>query len=95
MIIAPTQSSALAETSRLDARYFAAPAVRIRTVLANSAGVVLRRLGGVDGFGQVRAPARFKRTYATAGEEFVPYLRPYDVFEFLPPEGRSAVDQSH
>ncbi len=29
-------------------------------------------------------PARFARTYATADEPSVPYLRPYDVFDYVP-----------
>lgn len=86
MIVAPTRSSALLDGDRLDARYFASPAVRIRTLFADSPGVELRRIGGEDGYADVRAPSRFKRTYAVEGENFVSYLRPYDVFEFLPPE---------
>ncbi len=86
MIVAPTRSRALLESDRLDARYFASPAVRVRTVLASSPDVELRRIGGSTGYADVRAPSRFKRTYAVPGEDFVSYLRPYDVFEFLPPE---------
>jgi len=83
MIVAPVRSPALTEGVRLDAGYFAAPAVRIRTMLAKATGVQLRR---IDEVGTVRAPSRFKRTYAVPGEQFVSYLRPYDVFEYLPPE---------
>ena len=43
----------------------------------------LREIGS---YGAVYAPSRFKRAYAVPGEDFVPYLRPYDVFEYLPPE---------
>lgn len=85
MIIAPTRSNALLTTTRLDARYFAAPAVRIRTSLNGLEDVELRTLGGPDGYARVRAPGRFKRTYAVEGEDFVSYLRPYDIFDFLPP----------
>lgn len=83
MKIAPVRSAALLEGNRLDARYFAAPAVRIKVVLANAAEVELRTVGD---FSSVRAPARFKRAYAAPGEKYISYLRPYDVFEFLPPE---------
>lgn len=83
MKIAPVRSAAVIESDRLDARYFAAPAVRIKVVLANAPEVDLR---AISEYAKVRAPARFKRAYAAPGEEFIPYLRPYDVFEFLPPE---------
>lgn len=86
MIVALIQAQALFAGRRLDAKYFASPAVRIRAVLADNPGVTLRRIGGDGGIATVFAPKRFKRTYAVEGEEFVPYLRPYDVFEFFPPE---------
>ncbi|ETA93372.1 hypothetical protein O984_09405 [Mycobacterium avium 05-4293] len=40
----------------------------------------------IGDYATVFAPGRFKRSYAVPGEEYVPYLRPYDVFEYLPPE---------
>ena len=83
MKIAPVRSSDLFAGNRLDARYFAAPAIRIKTVLRDASDVELR---AVNDYADVRAPARFKRAYAAPGEEYVSYLRPYDVFEFLPPE---------
>lgn len=95
MIIAPTHSRDLLESTRLDARYFAAPAIRIRTSLAGLKDVELRTLGGAQGYASIREPGRFKRTYAAEGEDFVSYLRPYDVFEFLPPEAdRLSVHQT-
>lgn len=88
MIVAAVRSESLFEVegTRLDARYFSAPAVRIRSALGGSSGIQLRPIGGEGGLAQVTAPSRFKRTYAAAGEEYVSYLRPYDVFEYLPPE---------
>lgn len=83
MKLAPIRSQALLERNRLDARYFAAPAVRIKVVLESADEVELRAVGE---YADVRAPSRFKRAYAAPGEEYVSYLRPYDVFEFLPPE---------
>lgn len=83
MKIAPVRSGTLLESNRLDARYFAAPAVRIKVVLENAPEVELRAVGD---YSDVRAPSRFKRAYAAPGEEYISYLRPYDVFEFLPPE---------
>ncbi|WP_125615845.1 hypothetical protein [Actinomadura sp. WAC 06369] len=32
----------------------------------------------------ISAPKRFKRVYATSAEESLPYLRPYDIFDYLP-----------
>lgn len=83
MKLAPIRSAALVEGNRLDARYFAAPAVRIKVVLRSSDEVELRTVGD---YAEVTAPSRFKRAYAAPGEEYISYLRPYDVFEFLPPE---------
>lgn len=40
-----------------------------------------RRLGDIA---RLWGPSRFKRVYATADEERVPYLRPYDIFDYLP-----------
>lgn len=83
MRLAPVRSAAVIENSRLDARYFAAPAVRIKDALRSSTEVELRAVGD---YAKVTAHARFKRAYAAPGEEYISYLRPYDVFEFLPPE---------
>lgn len=83
MKLAPVRSAALREGNRLDARYFAAPAVRIKILLQGAAEVDLR---AVSDYAKVRAPSRFKRAYSAPGEEYISYLRPYDVFEFLPPE---------
>ena len=83
MKIAPVRSGALLERSRFDAKYFASPAVRIKVVLGKAPEVELR---AVDEYAVVAAPSRFKRAYAAPGEDYISYLRPYDVFEFLPPE---------
>ncbi|WP_157845498.1 hypothetical protein [Kitasatospora phosalacinea] len=81
MIVTSTRAGELLNSSRLDARYHTAPAVMIRGALAGLADVELKTLGD---YANVRAPGRFKRTYAADGEEFVSYLRPYDVFDYLP-----------
>ena len=81
MIVTSTKTGELLNSSRLDARYHTAPAVMIRNALAGLTDVELRTLGD---YAKVRAPARFKRTYAADGEDFVSYLRPYDVFDYLP-----------
>lgn len=79
---ATTGASDLLAAGRLDAAYFLDAGYRIRRTL--SASTIRSR--SVDSLGDVYAPSRFKRTYAVPGEASVSYLRPYDVFEFLPPE---------
>lgn len=78
-----TVSRDLLDSGRLDAAYFLDDAGAIRASLANGGVHVLTAISSI---GQTYAPSRFKRTYAVEGEDFIPYLRPYDVFEFLPPE---------
>lgn len=73
----------LREAGRIDAEYFLDGAGAIRSALRVNTGLTRKLLGEM---GTAYAPSRFKRTYAVDGEEFVSYLRPYDVFEFLPPE---------
>jgi hypothetical protein len=68
----------------MDPQYFLSPGVRARArlELAKKAGAHLERLGD---YGPCWKPQRFKRIYAARSEEdAVPYLRPYDVFEYLP-----------
>lgn len=66
---------------RIDARYVvdgvAAMRERLSTVASN-------RL--ISSMGIAAMPARIKKVEATAAEKAVPYLRPYDVFEYLPPQ---------
>ncbi|MFF5207817.1 hypothetical protein [Streptosporangium sp. NPDC000396] len=81
MIVTSTKAGELLASGRLDARYHTAPAMMIRDALAGLADVELRTLGD---YASVWAPGRFKRTYAADGEEFISYLRPYDVFDYLP-----------
>lgn len=76
-------SADLIDVGRLDAGYYLSGAGAIRTRIAAARGVSRRT---IDSFAQVYAPGRFKRTYAVPGEDSVSYLRPYDVFEYLPPE---------
>lgn len=71
---------------RLDSHYYLAPGVAVRDQIAaaQAAGVETRTLGGSGGLAEVWQPSRFKRAYAADGEPAVAYLRPYDVFEYLP-----------
>jgi len=68
---------------RLDAAFFAASGVEAsdRVALLEAAGVPMRPLGS---FARVWDPARFARAWAAPREEGLPYLRPYDVFDYLP-----------
>lgn len=71
---------------RLDSNYYLAPGVEARDRLhhAQASGLRLRQVGTHSGVTGVWQPKRFKRTYAADGEDSVSYLRPYDVFEYLP-----------
>ena len=83
MKYANVDSSTLRENSRIDAKYYLSPAMRIKASIKTGGSVTGERLGD---YAHVFQPSRFKRVYAVPGESFVPYLRAYDVFEFLPPE---------
>lgn len=73
--------------TRLDAAYFLSPGVAAteRLAILKAAGLKTVTVGGTHGLGTVRPTTRSKRVYAAPGEEGgVPYLRPYDVFDYLP-----------
>lgn len=86
MIIAPVRSQVAFSEGRLDAKYYCSPGVLAneRVQMLGASGVVLRTVGGDGGLGQVGATSRTRRVYAAQGEESLPYLRPYDVFDYLP-----------
>src|SRR5437870_6377295 len=74
-------------TGRIDTRYFLAPPAGAgeRVNHLRAAGVRFVKLGARDGLqARVWAPQRFKRAYAASAEQRVPYLRPHDVFNYLP-----------
>jgi hypothetical protein len=68
---------------RLDAKYFLSPGTQAaeRLAIAHAAGILLRPLSELA---EIWAPARFKRSYASPGEEAKGYLRPYDIFDYVP-----------
>lgn len=68
---------------RLDAHYFTAPgaAASERIALLEATGLQIARLGDLA---RVWDPPRFARAYAAPLERGRPYLRPYDVFDFMP-----------
>lgn len=72
-------------TGRLDSWYHLSPGARVAAGLAaaEASGVRTVTLGD-EAVARVWAPNRFKRAYASSKEISVPYLRPYDVFEYLP-----------
>lgn len=49
-------------------------------------GLETTAIGGEGGVGEVWQPARFKRLFASAGEESVSYLAPHAAFQYLPEE---------
>jgi hypothetical protein len=53
-------------------------------LMLKAGGFELRAIAGEGGLGYVAPTSRTKRVYAAAGEESVPYLRPYDLFDYLP-----------
>lgn len=69
---------------RLDSEYFLAPGVAARDSIDAAAGAGRVHVEQGANLGRIWQPSRFKRMYAADGEEAVPYLRPYDVFEYLP-----------
>ncbi|GEL48052.1 hypothetical protein CHO01_31680 [Cellulomonas hominis] len=79
------RSRAALSYDRLDANFFTAPGVAAheRILLAEAAGTV-ESVSSVGDFGRVWDPPRFARAYAAPAEPGVPYLRPYDVFDYLP-----------
>jgi hypothetical protein len=86
VISATVRTTSLARASRLDAYYFLSPGVQAqeRLSLLKKAGVRSRPLGGPEGLGRVSPGSRTKRVYAAQGETAIPYLRPYDVFDYFP-----------
>lgn len=71
---------------RLDSKYFLSPGRQAaeRVEAASAAGVELRLIGGPNGLAKLSVPQRFKRSYAAPGEPGAPYLRPYDIFDYIP-----------
>ncbi|UKA69186.1 hypothetical protein LFT44_21915 (plasmid) [Arthrobacter sp. FW306-05-C] len=86
MIIAPVRSRFAREGLRLDAKFHCSPGVQAaeRLVLLKAMGVTTQTVGGEDGLGSIAPTSRTKRVYAGLGETNIPYLRPYDVFDYLP-----------
>lgn len=78
-------AKALSKVGRLDCWYFLSPASATVTAFeaAREQGLPTRRLGGPSGIAErVHHPQRYTRALAARGEPGLPYLRPYDVFNY-------------
>lgn len=86
MKLLTVKSMALNVAGRLDSWYFLSPGnlATQSLVAARTRGVRFQKLGGSSGIANVWTPNRFKRAYAAPAEASIPYLRPYDVFNYLP-----------
>lgn len=80
-----TQNTVLAR-GRLDSKYFLADGIRAMLHLesAQKQGLKLEILGGEGGIAKCWQPNRFKMIHAVKDEYKVPYIRPYDIFNYLP-----------
>lgn len=76
-------SSSILTNDRLDAHFFTSPGVAAgeRVKLLRSAGVEVAEIGDLA---RAWDPPRFARAYAAPAEPGIPYLRPYDVFDYFP-----------
>lgn len=83
MNITTIRNRSVIVNDRLDAHFFTAPGVAAgeRLAVLEAAGMDTVRLGDV---GRIWDPPRFARAWATPAEPGIPYLRPYDVFDYLP-----------
>lgn len=79
-------ASAIFGYGRLDSQFYLSPGVSAseKISLSKKRGVACKPIGGTLGIAKIWQPSRFKRAYAAPHEESVAYLRPYDVFEYLP-----------
>lgn len=86
MITSTIRNSELAAVGRLDAWYYLSPGAGAARRLdkAKAAGLKTVPLGGPEGLGRVWMPGRLKQVIAAPGEESVPYIKPHDVFQYLP-----------
>lgn len=88
MITTTVRSRSAVANDRLDAYFFIAPgaAASQRMAVFEAAGGIpgsdiAQRVGDVA---KIWDPPRFARAYAAPAEPGQPYLRPYDVFDYLP-----------
>src|ERR1044071_8875304 len=86
MRVETISSASLISHARLDSRYFLAPGIKAaeRVARAKARGIPCVPLGGKNGIARIWQPTRFSKTEASPLEDQIGYLRPYDVFEYLP-----------
>ena len=86
MKIETVSAVSLTNHARLDSRYFLSPGIKAaeHVARAKARGVPCVPLGGKDGIARIWQPTRFSKTEASPREDQIGYLRPYDVFEYLP-----------
>jgi hypothetical protein len=86
MKIETVNAASLQSKKRLDSKYFLSPGIQAaeRIARAKAKGIPSAVLGGPNGFASLWQPTRFNKVEAGPSEASVAYLRPYDVFEYLP-----------
>jgi hypothetical protein len=86
MKVGTISATSLTTHARLDSRYFLSPGIKAAERLARAkvGGVSCVPLGGESGVARIWQPNRFGKVEASPGEDRIGYLRPYDVFEYLP-----------
>ncbi len=83
MRVLTVRSTELRTSARLDAHLHLSEGKRIATRLRGST-LTLCSLGGTGGLGHAWMPNRWKKVEAVQDEARAPYLRPYDVFGYIP-----------
>ncbi len=86
MITSSIRSGDVSTLDRLDAWYYLAPGAGAARRLdkAKAAGLRTVSLGGPGGLGKAWMPTRLKQVMAAPGEDSLPYIKPYDIFQYLP-----------
>jgi hypothetical protein len=86
VITGTLQRGDVASLGRLDAWYYLAPGAGAARRLdkAKVAGLKTVRLGGDGGLGKAWMPGRLKQAPAAPGEDSRPYIKPHDLFQYLP-----------
>jgi len=80
------KQSVVLPRGRLDSKYFLSDGMNaiLQLEAAQRQGIKLEVLGGDKGIAKCWHPNRFKMIHAGKKEDKIPYLRPYDIFNYLP-----------